>query len=101
VPVVLVGWLLFEQSDPATLTGIALAIVSGAITSALGYAAWYAILPGLGASRAALAQLSVPVIALVFGAILLGEIITLKAVLASILVLGGILLGILRPGAKA
>lgn len=76
--------------------GILLAVVSGAVTSGMGYALWYSLLPRLGASVAAVAQLSAPVIALAAGAVLLGEEITLRAVLAAALVLGGVAIGVLR-----
>jgi drug/metabolite transporter (DMT)-like permease len=49
-------------------------VVSGAVTSGLGYALWYAVLPRLGAARAAVAQLTVPVIAALGGAVLLAEV---------------------------
>ena len=81
--------------------GIILAILSGAVTSGLGYALWYALLPALGATRAAVAQLSVPVLALVAGALLLGEAITPRAAFASALILGGIALGILPSMRRA
>lgn len=76
-------------------TGVALAIVAGAITSGLGYALWYVVLPNLAASVAAVAQLTVPVIALAAGVALLGEEITLRIALASALVLGGVALSVL------
>ncbi|MEO0829695.1 MAG: DMT family transporter [Pseudomonadota bacterium] len=75
--------------------GIALAILSGAVTSGLGYALWYTVLPSLGAVVAALVQLSVPVIAMAGGMVFLGEALTLRFVLASTLVIGGIALGVL------
>ncbi len=71
--------------------GAALAVVSGVITSGLGYALWYAILPGLGASRAAVAQLSVPVLAMAGGMAFLAEPLTLRFVVAAVLVIGGVL----------
>lgn len=70
--------------------GIALAIASGALASGLGYALWYAALPHLRASSAATVQLSVPVITAVAGALLLSEPITLRLVVASLAILGGI-----------
>jgi drug/metabolite transporter (DMT)-like permease len=73
-------------------TGVALAVVSGAVTSGLGYALWYAILPALGAARAAVAQLSVPVIAALGGAVLLAEAPGVRFWIASVLVLGGVAL---------
>lgn len=90
MPAGILAWLVFpDQADGA---GIALAVVSGAVTSGLGYALWYAVLPGLGATRAAVAQLTVPVIAMAGGIVFLGEALSLRVVLASVLVLGGVAL---------
>lgn len=89
--------LLAGVEGPVTGGGLALAVVSGAIASGLGYALWYAILPRLGASRAAVAQLSVPVIALAGGALLLGEVPAMRVMLAALVVLGGIALALGRP----
>ncbi len=80
-------------------TGIALALVSGGVTSGLGYALWYAIVPELGATRAAVAQLTVPVIAVAAGVVLLGEAVTPRLVLSCLLVVGGVGLG-LAPGRR-
>jgi drug/metabolite transporter (DMT)-like permease len=77
----------FERPDG---TGVWLAVVSGAVTSGLGYALWYTVLPRLGAARAAVAQLSVPIIAALGGAALLAEVPGLRFWLASALVLGGV-----------
>jgi drug/metabolite transporter (DMT)-like permease len=94
--------------------GIIYAFVSGAITSGLGYAVWYSVLSastpvrsasrtdssrgelGLKAASAATVQLSVPVLAAGGGILLLGEPITLRYVLASISVLGGIALVVIK-----
>lgn len=70
--------------------GVGYAVLSGAITSGLGYVIWYAALPGLKATSAATVQLSVPVLAAVGGILLLGEPLTLRFLLASVAVLGGI-----------
>jgi len=70
--------------------GALLALVSGAVTSALGYAIWYAALPALRVTTAAVVQLSVPVITAVAGVALLAEPLTLRLMLASAAVLGGI-----------
>jgi drug/metabolite transporter (DMT)-like permease len=77
---------------PPDATGVALAVVSGAATSGLGYALWYRVLPQLGAARAAVAQLAVPVIAALGGAVLLAELPGLRFWIASLLVLGGVAL---------
>lgn len=76
--------------------GFALALLSGAVTSGLGYAVWYAALPGLTAAGAGLVQLAVPVLAALGGAALLGERLGLRLVAASVLVLGGIALALAR-----
>ena len=72
--------------------GIFYAVLSGALTSGLGYLAWYAALPSLKATSAATVQLSVPVLAALGGALLLGEPVTLRLVLSSALILGGVAL---------
>ena len=71
-------------------SGCLLAVVSGAITSGLGYALWYSILPRINASLAAILMLSVPVLAVLGGVVLLNEDISLRFVAGAILVLGGI-----------
>jgi drug/metabolite transporter (DMT)-like permease len=71
------------------------AVASGAITSGLGYAVWYSVVPALKAANAATVQLSVPVIAALGGIVLLGESITLRFALATLAILGGIALVIL------
>ncbi len=81
----------------ATATGIGLAVASGAITSGLGYALWYTVLPRLKASAAGLVQLSVPVIAALGGVLLLSEGITLRLLGAGALVIGGIAYGLTAP----
>jgi drug/metabolite transporter (DMT)-like permease len=73
-------------------TGITYAIISGVVTSGLGYVIWYSALSGLKAVSAATVQLSVPVLAATGGILLLGEPITLRYMLASVAVLGGIAL---------
>jgi len=80
---------------PMTQFGIVLALVSGVVTSALAYALWYAILPQLSASVAGTAMVTPPVIAMLGGMIILGEAVTGRFILASALVLGGVLLGVL------
>jgi drug/metabolite transporter (DMT)-like permease len=72
--------------------GVGLALLSGAVTSGIGYAIWYAALPGLSATRAASVQLSVPVLTALAGVVLLAEPLSLRLLLASAAVLGGIAL---------
>ena len=75
--------------------GVFLAVVSGAITSGLGYTIWYMALKGLSNVQASVVQLSVPIIAALGGILLLSEKLSLRLALSSIIILGGILLVIL------
>ncbi|MFZ5960760.1 EamA family transporter [Pseudomonas knackmussii] len=84
--------LIFHDRLQVDLPGLAYAVLSGAVTSGIGYAIWYAALPGLSAIQAASVQLSVPVLAALSGALLLGEHISLRLLLVSLAVLGGIAL---------
>ncbi len=72
--------------------GVWLAVLSGAVTSGLGYALWYELVPKLGAARAAVAQLTVPLIAAGAGVVWLGEGISLRFAVAAGIVLGGVAL---------
>lgn len=75
--------------------GMLLAVLSGAVTSGIGYVIWYRALEYLSAMQAAMVQLSVPAIAMAGGSLLLGEALTGRLLLASTLVLGGISLALL------
>lgn len=77
-------------------SGVLYAVASGVLASGVGYAIWYTALRGLKATSAASVQLSVPVIAAVGGIAFLGEAITLRLLIASVAILGGIALVILE-----
>src|SRR4030095_16634319 len=72
--------------------GVGYAAVSGAIASGVGYVIWYSALPGLKATSAATVQLSVPVLAALGGIVFLKESVTLRFLVASLAILGGIAL---------
>jgi drug/metabolite transporter (DMT)-like permease len=76
--------------------GVLYAIISGAITSGLGYVIWYTALTRLKATSAATVQLSVPVLAATGGILLLHESLTVRYVIASVAVLGGIFLVVIE-----
>ena len=90
------------HSARADAIGVVYAVISGAITSGLGYVIWYAALTGLTATAAATVQLSAPVLAAIGGILFLHEALTFRFVVASIAVLGGIALVIIAksPGLK-
>src|SRR5438874_2373013 len=89
--------IIFAAWIHLNLAGISYAIISGAVTSGLGYVIWYSALSGLKAASAATVQLSVPVLAAAGGILLLGEPITLRYMLASVAVLGGIGIVVASP----
>ena len=88
--------IIFVRSLNVDLAGLGYAIISGAITSGLGYVIWYTVLPNLKAASAATVQLSVPVLAAAGGILLLGEPLTLRYLVASLAILGGIALVVLE-----
>lgn len=92
VPFSLALSAIFWPQARIDASGFVLAVASGALTSGLGYALWYAVLPNLAASTAATVQLAVPVIATVGAVLWLGEAVSPRLVLASLAVLGGIAL---------
>jgi drug/metabolite transporter (DMT)-like permease len=76
------------------LAGVLYALASGALASGLGYVVWYAALKALTATRAAVVQLSVPLLAAFGGLLFLGEAFTPRLVIASLAILGGIALAV-------
>jgi drug/metabolite transporter (DMT)-like permease len=97
VTVVLVaGWSQLHL----TPRGALLAVVSGALTSGAGYALWYSALSALTATRAAILQLTVPVLAALAGLVVLAEPVTMRLVVSAVLILGGVGLSLLRPMAE-
>lgn len=86
--------LVFIDVNSLSWQGVTLAIASGAIASGVGYAIWYAVLPHISTMRAALVQLSVPVLAAVGGILFIGEAVSVRFIVSCALVLGGIALAI-------
>jgi len=94
----IVGLLLAATmgSFQVTVRGAGWAALSGAASSGLGYVAWYSALRGLTAMRAALVQLTVPIIAAIGGIVFLDEYVTFRLLVSSLLILGGIALALFR-----
>ncbi|MEH6580267.1 MAG: DMT family transporter [Amphritea sp.] len=95
LPFVLVLLVVVIQNVDLSLAGILLAVASGAIASGAGYTVWYIALRDLSATQAAVVQLLVPVIAAVGGVMFAHEVVSLRLILSSILVLGGIMMVVL------
>ena len=96
----IVGIFFIFSRDGISLNGCILAIISGAITSGLGYIIWYSVLPSLKTSLAAILQLLVPIIAALAGIIFFSEIMTLELILAIILVITGTFVSLIRERKK-
>ncbi len=94
VPIALVVSAIAFRDFSVSGRGALLAVLSGALASGLGYVVWYTALKGLTATRAAIVQLSVPVIAAAGGVMFLGERVTARLVVASVLILGGVALSV-------
>jgi len=89
--IALLALIMLPQAQ-LNLQGILLALVSGGIASAIGYAVWYMALRGLSHSQAAVVQLAVPVIAAIGGVVFVSEELTLRLIISAAMVLGGILI---------
>jgi drug/metabolite transporter (DMT)-like permease len=96
VPIAGVLSILMLNHTSLDAAGFWYAVSSGVLASGIGYAIWYTALPALKATHAATVQLSVPVIAALGGVMVLGEPISLRLILASVAILGGIALVILE-----
>jgi drug/metabolite transporter (DMT)-like permease len=102
VALLLIFSLMFPEAVTIQLprNGIVLAVISGAVTSGLGYTIWYMALKGLSNLQASVFQLLVPVLAALGGIIFLSERVSLRLSLSSLIILGGILMVILGKSGK-
>jgi drug/metabolite transporter (DMT)-like permease len=75
--------------------GVTLAIISGSITSAIGYILWYQVLPKITIVTASVIQLFVPILAIILSIIFLGELLSFDLIISTIIIMVGILLTIL------
>jgi drug/metabolite transporter (DMT)-like permease len=97
----LLAAIAIATSAHLTTQGVVLALASGGIASGLGYGLWYAVLPSLGAARAAFVQLSVPVIAAGGAVALLDEPLRRHVAIGGAVILGGLALALWRPPARS
>ncbi|MFT6529403.1 MAG: drug/metabolite transporter (DMT)-like permease [Psychrosphaera sp.] len=95
IPFVVVLILFTVHDAQLTNWGIIYSILSGAVTSAVGYAIWYLVLKDLTVTQAAVLQLLVPILAALGGVLFVSEMISMRLVISSLLVLGGILMVII------
>lgn len=97
VPIGLAVLAVSWRSAFLTPTGAMLAVISGALTSGVGYALWYAALPQLTAWRAAVVQLLTPVLTVAAAIVMLGESMTLRIAVSGALIITGVLLSLSAP----
>jgi len=90
VPFALIVSAIALRGISVSPRGALLAILSGAVTSGLGYVLWYMAVRGLTATRAAIVQLSVPVIAAAGGVVFLAEDVSPRLVVSTVMILGGV-----------
>jgi len=90
---------LLPEMQPAR-TGVILALLSGVITSGMGYVIWYMALKHLTATRAGVAQLTVPILAAIGGMLFISEPFTARFFIAMCVTLGGVALATLSPSLK-
>ena len=86
--------ILFLPNLHLTGRGVLYAVLSGSLTSGVGYTVWYAALKHHTQMRAAVLQLAVPVIAATGGILFMAEAFTMRLLIAAVLILGGIALTI-------
>ena len=95
-PMAMILWLAVNFSTTSTInladSGVIYALLSGIVTSGIGYIIWYSVLPELKATQAAIVQLSVPLIVTLAGVLLLNEAITLRVIIAAVAILTGTVL---------
>ena len=95
LPLLILLFIPLSFNFNVSLSGFLYAVLSGALASGVGYAIWYRALTKLSVTQAAVVQLLVPLIAALGGVIFANEVISLRLVLSSALVLGGILIVVL------
>jgi len=91
---VIIFYIFFVDTIQLNGQGIVLAVISGGITSALGYSLWYYLLPKLSIITSGSLQLLVPPISIFLSVLILGEPLSVTLILSTIVILGGILITI-------
>jgi drug/metabolite transporter (DMT)-like permease len=90
IPLATIVVVATYSSANYTVIGVVLAALSGIVTSGMGYAIWFAVLPQISASLAAISMLSVPIIASLGGVLMVGEAVSVRLMISTVVVLTGI-----------
>ncbi len=91
IPLIALLLAVTAYTASLTLEGVVLAVLSGGLASGVGYTVWYSALKGMSTTQAAVVQLLVPVIAAIGGVVFVDEPFSVRLIVSSVLVLGGIL----------
>jgi len=92
IPFAIILLLMSLPQTSLSTNGVLLAIMSGAVTSGIGYTLWYRVLTKLSTVQASVVQLLVPIIATIGGVLFANELVTMRLFIASGLILGGIII---------
>lgn len=92
VPIITTLFLFSTDHAIIDKWGILLALISGGVTSGMAYVLWYIIVRDISSATASTLQLSVPCLAALGGTLFLGEIPSIRMIIAAVLVLAGILI---------
>jgi drug/metabolite transporter (DMT)-like permease len=101
LPALLATSVIAWPSLSLSTRGVVLAGISGAVTTGLGYVAWYRALRDLTATKASIVQLSVPLLATLGGVVLVDERVSWRLLLSSALILGGVALAVAQRAAPS
>lgn len=94
VPIIGITTAIYFQTLGISPRGATIAILSGAVTSGLGYVLWYRALQHLSTSTASIVQLLIPILAALGGILFLDEELSLRLIISTTLILGGVLFGL-------
>ena len=90
IPFVLLAYAVFYTKSFALPQGMLLAVLSGGLASSGAYVLWYVIVKQIDRVTASSVQLSVPCLAIMGGALFIGETLSWRMIMSAIIVLAGI-----------
>ncbi|WP_291356050.1 MULTISPECIES: DMT family transporter [unclassified Acinetobacter] len=95
IPFVLLAYAAFYTKSFVQPQGVLLAVLSGGLASSGAYVLWYVIVKQIDRVTASSVQLSVPCLAILGGVLFIGEALSWRIIIATVIVLAGIALVVL------
>ena len=92
IPFVLLAYAAFYAHSFTQPQGVLLAVLSGGLASSGAYVLWYVIVKQIDRVTASSVQLSVPCLAIMGGALFIGETLSWRMIMSAIIILAGIAL---------